>query len=306
MKYYKPMLAYPGDTKIFETKDFIYEPKLDGTRAICYIEDGRVKIFNRRDYEISARYPEIVENLKKLKVKNCVLDGEIVVLTNNLPDFYKLQEREHIEDEFKAKLLAKKYPATLFVFDIIYLNDEELILLPLIERKKILDDTVKKDEHIDLCIFTEDGKRLFELTRKMGLEGIMAKLKRGLYHPGKRVKEWLKLKHFQTMDCVICGYTKGKGKREGVFGALVLGTFENGKLICRGKVGTGWSNDFAKWLKNQLDKIKVDKPHFDFPEEVVWVKPVYLCEVQFMEITEDGKLRAPSFKRLRFDKKQLE
>jgi len=293
------MLAKLGDISVFDSKDYIYEPKLDGTRAIVYIESQGIRMFNRRNVDIAWRYPEITEELKKLSLKNSVIDGEIVVLENGIPNFYRLQEREHIYSEFKIKLLAKKLPAKIYIFDILAHNDKEVIFEPLLNRKELLESVIPKTSYIENCLFTEAGKTLYKLTREKNMEGIRAKRKNSLYHPGRRTDDWLKLKHFKTIDCIICGYTKGKGIRKETFGALILGAYYKDKLIYLGKVGTGWDERFARFLKSLLDKIKTDTPLFDLKEEIVWTKTIYTCEVQYMELTEDFKLRAPSFKRLR-------
>jgi bifunctional non-homologous end joining protein LigD len=160
-----------------------------------------------------------------------------------------------------------------------------------------------------LCFYTEKGEELYETVKKMGLEGVMAKQKNSLYYPGERKDCWLKIKVLNTLDVIICGYTLGEGKREGYFGALLLGAWHEGKLRYLGRVGTGWEEKDLEEITNMLKKIETGKNPFDVFEEepsvlekVRWVKPKLVCEVKFMELTEDLKLRAPSFQRLREDK----
>ena len=142
-----------------------------------------------------------------------------------------------------------------------------------------------------------------------GLEGIVAKKLSSSYQIGKRSKDWLKIKALNSLDCIICGYTLGEGKREKYFGALLLGIWHEGKLRYLGRVGTGWEEKDLEEITAMLKKIEAEKNPFDIFEEepsvlekVKWVKPKLVCEVKFMEFTEDLKLRAPSFIRLREDK----
>jgi DNA ligase D-like protein (predicted ligase) len=290
------MLAYPAEP--FDSDDYIFEIKFDGTRCVAHYSNGKVKLINRRNANITYRYPEIKF---KLNAKEAILDGEIVVFKEGKPSFPDLQEREHVEDENRTAILSKIIPATYVVFDIIYKDGKDLKSLPLIERKKILEETVIEGESIIISKYVEkQGKKFFEEAKKFGFEGIMAKKKDSKYE-FKRSKDWLKIKVKKTFDCIICGFTRGKGKREGVFGALVLGMYERGKIVYVGKVGTGWDEEKIKNLYSILSS-NLGEKIFDIDEEVVWVKPIYVCEVEGMELTKDKKIRAPSFKRLRFDK----
>ncbi|HID94014.1 MAG TPA: DNA ligase [bacterium (Candidatus Stahlbacteria)] len=299
MKFYRPMLAYPGKRADLHREGFLFEPKLDGTRTIVYKEDSKVILINRRGYDITHRYPEF-----SFKIPTSVLDGEIVVLDKGKPNFYKLQEREHIDDKLRIELLSKCIPATLFVFDILSLRGKELISVPLHERKQILKNELEETQSVKNCLYTHKGEELFISTKQLGLEGVMAKDERSLYYPGKRKSCWLKIKHFDTMDCIICGYTKGKGWREQYFGALLLCAHKGDKLSYLGKVGTGWSDSLLAYITEKLAPLKIDTPLFEKigVPNVQWVRPTLVCEVQYLELTTDGKLRAPSFKRLKEDK----
>jgi bifunctional non-homologous end joining protein LigD len=290
------MLAYPAEP--FDSDDYIFEIKFDGTRCIVHYSNGKIKLINRRGTDISRRYPEIKF---LLNAREAILDGEIVIFKEGKPSFSELQEREHIEDENKIKILSEMSPATYVVFDIIQRDGVDLSSLPLIERKKILEETVVEGESIIISEYIEKyGKKFFEEIKKRGFEGIMAKKKDSMYE-FKRSRSWLKIKVKKTFDCIICGFTKGKGKREGVFGALILGMYYKGKIVYVGKVGTGWDEEKIKNIYSLLSSSLGEKI-FDIDEEVVWVKPMYVCEVEGMELTKDKKIRAPSFKRLRFDK----
>ena len=310
----KPMLAFPS--KPFNDKDWLYEIKFDGTRAICYVdrENENVRFLNRRLLWFQDRYPELKDIWKNCEGKKIILDGEIVVFEKGKPSFWKLAEREHVDDELRIQILSKKYPAALIVFDILHLDGKDLINLPLVERKKILKEVVNETKNFLISETFEEGIELFEKVKEMGLEGIMAKKKASIYEIGKRSKNWLKIKATKTMDAIICGFTKGEGKREKYFGALLLGVWDQGKLRYIGRVGTGnWSEKDLERIKAELEKLKSNSNPFDVFEEekeiiekTTFVKPKLVAEVEFLELTQDKKLRAPSFKRLRFDKSPVE
>jgi bifunctional non-homologous end joining protein LigD len=308
----KPMLAFTS--KPFNDKNFIFEIKFDGTRALAYIdrENKKVKFLNRRLKWFEFRYPELSEIYKSINAKKTILDGEIVVLEKGIPNFYKLANREQVNNKFRIKILAKTMPSTFIIFDILYLDGEDLTPLPLIKRKKILEKVVEENPNRHLLIsryIEEKGIEFFKEIKKKGYEGIIAKRKHSPYEIGKRSKKWLKIKVLNSIDAIICGYTKGEGKREKYFGALLLGVYEKQKLRYIGRVGTGFSENALRLIKRALEKIKIDKNPFDiFVEEsniiekTIFVKPKYICEVEFSELTKDKKLRAPSFIRLREDK----
>ncbi|MGB9703499.1 MAG: non-homologous end-joining DNA ligase [Candidatus Micrarchaeia archaeon] len=305
----KPMLA--EKSKAFNDKDFLFEIKFDGTRAISYIdtEKKEVRMLNRRMLFFQERYPELKEIWKNINARRVIVDGEIVVFKNGVPDFYSLQEREQAEGEFKWEILSRVSPATYVVFDILYKDENELISLPLIKRKEILKETIKEDERLLISQYIiENGKEFFEEVKKKGLEGIMAKRITSTYQIGKRSKDWLKIKVLDTIDCIICGFTKGEGWREEYFGALILGCFHNGELIYVGRCGTGLSEEGYSKITEKLQAIKSKENPFrkEIEElkgkEVTWVEPKIVCEVKFMSITPELKLRAPSFVKIRNDK----
>jgi len=306
----KPMLA--EISKPFNDENFIFEIKFDGTRTIAYInkEKKEVRFLNRRGTWFENRYPEMKELWKDVEAKQVILDGELVVFKEGKPDFYLLAEREHVGSKARAEILSKINPATLVVFDILHLDGKDLIELPLIERKKILENVVRESERILISAYVVgEGKKFFEEVKAKGLEGIIAKRIDSTYEIGKRSRNWLKIKALNSLDAIICGYTLGEGEREKYFGALLLGAMHEGKLRYIGRVGTGWDKRDLEELTQKLKKIEIEKNPFDVFEEepsilekVRWVKPKLVCEVQFLELTEDLKLRAPSFKRLREDK----
>jgi len=309
----KPMLAHTSEP--FDSPEFCFELKFDGTRAICYInkENKEVKLLNRRLKFFQKNYPELLGLYNDVTANKVVIDGEVVIFKQGKPDFPSLQTREHVDDPTRISLLSELMPATYIVFDILYKDGRSLINLPLIERKKILEKTVKESDRILLSSYViGKGKKFFREVKKKGLEGMIAKRLKSTYQIGKRPKDWLKIKFLKTLDCVICGYTVGSGWREKYFGALILGCYHQGKLRYIGRVGTGLDEKGYAELTKTLQKLKTDKCSFkekpEFPSDIVpvWVKPELVCEVKFMNLSKNYIMRTPSFIRLRYDKEAKE
>ena len=215
-----------------------------------------------------------------------------------------------MDEKIRIELLSKLMPATLIVFDILHKDGKDLIDLPLIQRKKILEKVIKENERILISTYIiGKGKNFFQEVKRRKLEGIMAKRLQSTYQLGKRSNDWLKIKYLKTLDCIICGFTPGTGWREEYFGALLCGIYYKKKLIYLGRVGTGWSEEDLKLITSLLKKLEIKKNPFDVFEEepsikekIHWVKPKLVAEVKFMNLSGDLKMRAPSFKCLRGDK----
>ncbi|WP_456468731.1 non-homologous end-joining DNA ligase [Archaeoglobus sp.] len=303
----RPMLAVRSEP--FSSGEYIYEIKWDGTRCIAFVdvENSKVRLQNRRLLDITYRYPEL--DFFKVLNQNTVLDGEIVVIKDGKPSFPLLQKREHVEGKFKIEILSKTIPAVYIAFDVLYNQKDGWITdFELIERKKVLDEILEDSERIVKTDYIEGrGKELYQKAVEIGLEGVVAKKKDSRYLIGKRSKFWRKIKKRNTADCIISGWLEGEGEREETFGSLILAVYSDGELRHVGQVGTGFDREFMKWFSEELRKIEMDEPHFELDKEGVhWVKPIYVCEVEFLELTRDLKLRAPVFLRLRYDKSPKE
>lgn len=289
------MLAKETDTP-FSKEDWIYEIKWDGYRAIAEVNNKEVKLYSRKGNSFLSAYPEVAEELAKMKW-NAVLDGEIVVLNEKgNPDFQKLQDYG----------MNKDFPLQYYVFDLLELNGKKLYAAPLIERKKLLAELIKKNPVIKYSDHVEEsGEAFFEVIKEKNLEGMMAKRMGSEYYPGKRSADWLKVKHHKSEEAIIAGFTAPRGGRK-YFGALVLGTMVNGKLTYAGHTGSGFNTELLKEVYAKLQPLIRDKSPFDERVKtnmpVTWVEPVYVCEIKFSEWTSDGKLRHPIFLRLREDK----
>ncbi len=297
-----PMLAMTVEEP-FNSAKHLFEIKWDGTRTICFAGEKQ-RLQNRRLVDITKRYPEIKVEIKK---KTAILDGEIIIMQHNKPDFQKLQLREHLSDPFKIENASRLFPAEYIVFDILSIDGNHIAKKPLIERKMILRDILIENEHVTFCDFIlENGIKYFNAAKSRGLEGIMAKDIHSPYLAGRRSNFWLKIKQFKTLDCIICGLTEGEGLRKNYFGSLILGVYIEGKLHYVGKVGTGFDEAQLQFLEQQLKPLKGECPFEVLPHVEAkvksWLAPRAVCEVKYQELTRELKLRAPVFIRLRNDK----
>lgn len=311
----KPMLASPVE-KPFNDKGWVFEIKWDGVRAILFKHKKDIKIQSRNGNEITQKYPEIVNEIKN-SLKDCesaVLDGEIVVLNENgVPDFHAHQHRMNVQNRREIMALSVETPATYYLFDILYKEGKDLKSLNYLDRRKILSNTIKTNESIKISDYIEEkGIDILESSKKLNLEGIMAKHKDSTYREGIRSKEWLKIKNTKTQDCVVIGYTKGEGARDRYFGSLVLAVYSSKekKLKFAGHAGTGFDDEtlnlvYSKMKREEIDSMPVDKVLY-LNRETTWLNPRLIAEVKFSEWTKDGVLRAPVFLRLREDKKPEE
>lgn len=302
MKQYKPMLARLAD-KPFTSRDWLFEIKWDGIRAISYVED-ELSIRSRTQKELAGNFPELAE-LKDL-AGGTVLDGEIIVMREGKADFQTLVERNQKTSSRDIEYMARKYPAMYVIFDILEKDGTLLLNTPLIERKKILQESVREGTYVVLSLFVEEtGKTYYQAALEKGVEGIMAKKKQSPYEPGKRSENWLKIRKVRTCDCVIFGYTRGEGARKKTFGSLVLGLYDNTEPVYVGNVGTGFTRQYLEELVQKLDELKVKEKTLtgvDADREIVWLKPLLVCKVGYQALTRDGRLRIPVFCGLREDK----
>ncbi len=296
------MLAKQAD-EAFDDKDWLYEIKWDGYRAISEINNGTVTLYSRNGISFENSYPIIVQELKNITA-NAVLDGEIVVLNDEgLPEFQLLQ---HYESNTHR-------PLQYYVFDLLALNGHSTKELSLLQRKELLKDLIEKNlprgiesgvikysDHI-----LEKGRDFFNVSKEKNLEGIMAKKADSLYYTGKRTNEWLKIKNNKTQEAIIAGYTDPGGSRK-YFGALVLGIKAGKQLKYIGHTGSGFNQQNLKEMWDMLQPLKQSNSPFEEKIKtnmpVTWVKPKLICEIKFTEITREGMLRHPVFLHLRNDK----
>ncbi len=275
----------------FDDPDWIYELKLDGCRCVAYLEGNRVVLRNKRNMELLPRFPELEDIYKQAK-KRCVLDGELLVMVNGVPDFYELQKRTLLTDRFKIELGAERLPASFVAYDCLQYGEKILFDTPLLERKRLLEDVIMENERVAVSRYIpEKGTALFAMTVQQELEGVVAKRKDSLYFPGKRSKEWVKFKRMADKDFVICGYETGE------MTSLILGEYRNGELSYAATVTLGVRREVVRNLKkNSCPFREIPRGH----EEAVWCVPELVCTVEYMPNTKDA-LRQPVFKGIRED-----
>ena len=306
----KPMLATLV-AEPFDEPGWVYEIKWDGYRAVAFMNNGKVAFKSRNDQSYNQKYYPIYEKLKELKI-NAIIDGEIVVVNQKgNANFGALQ---NWNSEADGELLY-------YVFDILWYNGYDLSHLPLLDRKAILAELIPNQSPILLSkAFETSGIDFLNATKRLGLEGIMAKRANSIYQSGNRTNNWLKIKAGNGQEVVIGGFTKISGSPK-PFSSLLVGLFKKGKFIYTGKIGTGFSLDTQKELLAQFEPLIISKsPFYEEPEvnkpnrfrfnpppaKAIWLKPELICEVNFTEMTTDGLMRHPSFKGMREDKKAKE
>jgi len=300
---YQPMLA----TLAAEVPkgDWLYEIKWDGYRIIATVSGGEPELRTRRDQDYTQRFENVAKELvKALKTPDCVVDGEVCALDEEgRPSFSAMQQGR------------PGTPIVYYVFDLLEVEGEPIIDLPLEERRDRLERLLdKRNKTVRFSEGFDDGEALLAAAEKQKLEGIMAKRLGSRYLPGKRSREWLKIKGHGRQEFVIAGYTRGQGRRAGTLGSLVLGMYEGGELVYVGNVGTGFNDKEIERLLRTLKPLERETPPFKAvpkmprvrKSDVAWVEPKLVAEVEFVEWTHDGRLRAPSYKGLREDKDATE
>ncbi len=312
----KPRFVEPMKARLLEKPPanvrWIYELKFDGIRLIAVKDDGKVSLLSRNQNDLSSRFPEIVQAVENLPARECVLDGEVVAVDDEGRSSFQLLQAREME--------GRKSPIYFYAFDLLQLDGKSLISLPLQVRKGLLEklcagsgDPIRYSGAIG-----GDVSRLLVEVKRRGLEGIIGKQSNSSYEPGRRSGAWIKLKCVSEQEFVIGGYTPPQGARKH-FGAILVGYYEDKKLMFAGKVGTGFT---AKTLANLYKRFQAEKradcPFVDLPskqngqwvqgitpsmmKKMHWINPKFVAEIKFAEWTRDKKLRAPVFLGLRDDK----
>jgi DNA ligase D-like protein (predicted ligase) len=282
----------------FSDAGWVYERKLDGIRCIAVRDGGDVRLLSRNDLPMNGRYPEIAEALDAQPGRFAV-DGEVVAFDGEQTSFAKLARRG-----------LDSVPVFYYVFDVLWLDGQDVRALPLLTRKRLLRATLRFDDPLRLTAYrTEDGVGFFEEACRKGWEGLIAKRADSRY-AARRSRDWLKFKCSRGQELVIGGYTEPRGTRIEL-GALLLGVYDGDALRYAGKVGTGFDRDTLRDLGERLRGLRRDTPPFADADRirergVTWVEPELVAQVGFAEWTRDGRLRHPRFLGLRDDKPAAE
>ena len=288
--------------------EWLYEVKWDGVRALCFIENNQLGIYSRNQKRCDQQYPELSVLPRFLKAGSAILDGEIAVLDENgRARFSLIQPRIGVGDPNSVAHLARSTPATLFLFDLLYLDGYDLRGVPLEERKRLLAEILTPTDRIRFSDhFAANGAAMLEAARAHGLEGILAKRRDSKYE-SRRSRDWVKIKVVTTGDFVIGGFTHGE---RDYFSSLVLGVYDQGQFVHVGQVGTGFNEKSLKDIYAAIEPLIMKKTPFAGPvkalRDVTWVKPQLVAEIKYLEVTPDGLLRAPVFMNLRPDKDPTE
>jgi len=322
---YSPMLARPGTLRDLSAEtDWAYEMKWDGIRMIATVgagADGAVRFLTRNGNDVTAAFPELVDDLRAaLAGRAAVLDGEVVALDrHNRPDFSLLQTRLGLTDPTDVRRARQGAPVHYFAFDLLEHDWRPLVELPYAERRQALERWVRGTGTVQVppTFDDQDAATVLATSSRLGLEGIIAKDTRSGYLTGRRADRWVKIKHVTSQEVVIGGWRPGAGHRSSTLGSLLVGIPAPAgpdaapgaprRLLYAGRVGTGFRDRDLTALRRRLDELSTtDTPFEDVPAadatDAVWVQPVLVGEVDFSAWTPAGRLRHPSWRGLRADK----
>jgi bifunctional non-homologous end joining protein LigD len=291
----QPMLA----TLVREPLDrpgWVYEEKYDGYRILAYKEGDRVTLISRNQNDRTQRFAGVAKAVAALPARSLLLDGEVVAFDRRNVSRFQLLQNLKSEPEYA-------------VFDCLYQNGRDLRAEPLTRRREALEEVAGKTAGKGTAIFpaarlADNGLKAFQVAKRDGFEGVVAKDASARYVEG-RSRLWLKFKVHQEDEFIIIGYTAPAGSRQH-FGALLLGAYENGKLIYVGKVGTGFSRQSLAQLYRRFQPfIRTKPPVADPPREkgATFLAPRLVAQIAYEELTDDRKLRQPVFLGLRDDKR---
>jgi len=299
---YAPMLATLEDERHMPRGEgWEFEIKWDGYRIVSRVAGGEAALRTRKDQDYTKRFANVAKELARaLKTPDCVVDGEVCALDDEgRPSFSAMQQAK------------PGTPIVYYLFDLLEVEGEPIVDLPLSERRKRLEKLLdRRNRTVQFSESFDDGPALLAAAKERRLEGVMGKRLDSRYQPGRRSRDWLKFKAHAEQEFVVAGYTRGQGRREGSFGALVLGAYEGGELGWVGNVGTGFDDaEIERLLKTLRPLARKTSPFAQEPKmprvrkgDVLWVEPKLVAEVSFAEFTHDGRLRAPVYLGLRDDK----
>lgn len=301
LAFIEPELATLADA-IPNGKNWVHEIKFDGYRTLAYIEDGSVRMLTRTGLEWTPKFQSVADRLAGLDVRSAIIDGEIVALnTAGRSSFTALKN---------ALSAGKSADLQYYVFDLLHLNGEDLRGLPLLDRKARLAGLLKRHDfagRVNLSEhFFEADKGFLNKICDLEMEGLICKRADAPYISG-RAKAWLKVKCHKRQEFVIGGFTEPSHSERGI-GALLLGYYEEERFVYAGRCGTGFDRETSVALRKALDVLATAKSPYDDTlaadarRGAHYVTPKLVCEVEFTEWTDDGRLRHPSFQGLREDK----
>jgi len=297
---YRPMLAMLVDEP-FNDKKWVFETKWDGFRLVTEKHGHTARLWSRNGIDVTTRYAVLLPALQKIE-GSCVIDGELCAL-----DAHGRSRFQLLQNAFRKKARLR-----YVVFDALFVGGKDIRKKPLLERKKILKALLPRDSLLHYSEHAAElGKREFAKAQRAHEEGVIAKRVAGLYHSGKRTREWLKFKAAHEQEVVIVGFTKPRKSRQ-YFGSLVLAVRDKAKKrwVYAGHVGTGFDAAELKSVYEKMRSLQTGTKPFDqkvkYENGTTWLIPKLVGEVKFTEWTSDGEMRHPVFLGLRIDKKALD
>ncbi|MBN0041282.1 ATP-dependent DNA ligase [Cellulosimicrobium cellulans] len=320
---WRPMLASPASAGDLHDDDaWAFEMKWDGFRALAHVSQGQVRLVSRSGKDMTVTYPELQALAEQVPAEALpvVLDGEIVALdARGRPSFRRLQQRANIAKPGDVAAARRRVTVDLMVFDLLETAGRSLAKRPYDERRAVLEDVLgdaRAPVHVPPA-FDGDLDAAMETSRRLGLEGVVAKRRDGTYSSGRRSALWLKLKHAQSQEVVVVGWRPGHGERTHLVGSLLLAVPDGDRLVYVGRVGSGFTDAERRDLVAELGRIeRTTAPATGVPREDArdarWVSPRRVAEVVYAEWTGPGegegddipfgKLRHPVWKGWRRDK----
>lgn len=311
-----PMKATSADRPPHDDDRWAYEIKWDGMRALAFVRDGHLRLQTTAGNDATDRFPELAPLAERLRPHDAILDGEIVTFGDDgRPSFGLLQPRMHTRDRGTAAERAVAQPAFYVLFDVLLLDGDDLTGRPYEDRRARLVDLVTAGPHWKVAEqWVGGGADLLDVMRAQHMEGLIAKRLSSTYQPGRRTRDWLKLKVRRRQELVVGGWLPGEGSRAVHFGSLLVGYHDpstpGAPLRYAGRVGTGFDERELMRLMDELRSRELGADECPFepapPRAVArlahWVRPEVVVEVQFGEWTNDGILRHPAYVGQRSDK----
>ena len=295
----KPMLI-GAEGEPFDDDAFFYELKIDGERCVAYLDPVEgTELRDKRNTRMLPKVPELAD-LHRNVIRRCILDGELAVISDGKPDFFAIQRRSRMTNPLRIQLAAQQHPACFIAFDLLYLDGYSVTDLPLIKRKALLQEVVRREDAlfaVSPCV-ERGGAALFELVKRQSYEGIVAKRRESRYYFGKRTKDWIKMKVLLDEAFVVCGYIRKTSRMTNI----VLGQYRDGQLVYKGHVTLGMEGENYHRIRELPTETPAPGLILAGNEGAVWVTPSLVCTVRYMMKTESGGMRQPEFKGLRPDK----
>ena len=293
LKNYKAMEPIKRD-QVWDSDGFLYQVKWDGIRILAGIAGPKVSLINKRGHERTGQFPELQSLPGFIRADSAILDGEIVVLREGKPSFPAVMQRDRACQPATIGLLTRTLPVSYMVFDVLYLNGQDLRGKCLSERISLLAELFQDQDYLNQVQSFAEGSSLFEAVKKADLEGIVAKRKNSLYSPGKQHQDWYKVKCLRRQNCLVGGYTL-RGQQ---VNSLLLGVFREGKLSFAGKAANGLNSDHWQMLSAQLPGLEISHSPFadPAPKEAHFIQPQLAVLIEFLEWTDALQLRFPVIK----------